>query len=52
MYLEMADKYFEWTGMESTKYRMGHEISKGANPIMKTYPISNEMGIAEFPVFV
>jgi len=55
MYLETTSKYFEWVGSTTTRKvsnRWGHEITLSANPTMKAYPISDKMGVVEFPVFV
>lgn len=52
MYINGPNIFFEKIGSTVRNGRQGHEITKGANPVMTTYPISSEMGIVEFPVFV
>lgn len=49
MYIGGFDVFIEDVQSDYTK-RMGHIITKGANPAMTIFPVS--MAYREFPVFV
>lgn len=52
MYHKIGNKFFEMVNATIAHGRLGHNITIGASPVMRVYPLYSYRDCIEFPVFV